>query len=63
MTAQLLPFPNIDRPATPRDEPCVIVILPVIRTPRECPQVRDLQARSRRLSKQFNPKFSGADNG
>jgi hypothetical protein len=43
MTAQLIPFPNFFRPATPRDEPCSIVILPVIHIEQECPKVQELR--------------------
>ena len=56
MTAQLLQFPNFFRPATPRDEPCLILVLPVVRTPRECPKVQELRRQSKRLREHFKRK-------
>lgn len=38
MTARILPFPNFFRPASPRDEMGVIIILPIVRIERECPR-------------------------
>jgi hypothetical protein len=57
MTAKILPFPNHFRPATPRDEPGEVVILPVMRRhPVECPKVQELRQRSKQLRKHFRRK-------
>lgn len=58
MTARIHKFPNFFRPATPRDELGLILVLPVVRTPRECPKIVELRRQSKRLREHFKPKFS-----
>jgi len=55
MIAEIIAFPNFSRPASPRDEPCIIVVMPVVRIERdgECPKVTELRRRSRRLREHF----------
>jgi hypothetical protein len=59
MTAQIHPFPDFFRPATPRDDPCLIVVLPVVRTPRECPKVQELRVLCKIWLNRNKSKFSG----
>lgn len=63
MTARILPFPNFFRPASPRDEPCLILILPVVRIERECPKITEPRRQSKMLREHFKPKFSGSEHG
>lgn len=66
MTALILPFPNFFRPATPQDEPGVIMDFPAARMvrveivdiERECPKVQELRRQSKRLREYFKPKRS-----
>jgi hypothetical protein len=46
VTAEIIAFPDFFRPASPRDEPCLILILPVVLTPRECPKITELRRQS-----------------
>jgi hypothetical protein len=63
MTAQLLPFPRKRcRPPCwnpPIGEPCLILVLPVVRIERECPKIREMRRNTRRLCKHFNWQSSG----
>ena len=64
MTARIHKFPNFFRPAIPRDEPCVIVVLPVVRIERECRKIVELRRQSKRLREYFKPRVSGgSDHG
>lgn len=77
MKAQVIKFPNRFLPAIRRDEPCTIVILPVVRAERfdsgevspllgpriECPKIAELRRQSKRLREHFKPKFSGVTGG
>lgn len=56
MTARILPFPDFFRPASPRDEMGELLILPDLRTPRECPKVQELRRQSKRLREHFKAK-------
>ncbi|MBR0855447.1 hypothetical protein [Bradyrhizobium liaoningense] len=53
MTARIIPFPNLCPPYTPRAEPGLLLILPVIRIEREAGQVEPHGRRRRRREPDF----------
>lgn len=56
MKAKVINFPNFFRPATPRDEPCVVLPLVWTYPERECPKIVELRRQSKLLREHFKPK-------